>query len=355
MKYKDDWPAARERLCALWEGRNKSRPCLSIRAPRREQVKTGPPPPTTPEQKWLDPEWVLQDMEASLANHHWVGEAIPSYLLMAGWAVCYGSRVEFNLNTIWLEPGEVDFDNPPAFELDWENPYIERYVALYQAAVEFAGKDDFLVGKPCLLPASDLLPAFMGPELFLTALLDHREWIHAALDQIARCQVEGYKRFRQMAQRTHDFWYGNPGWMPMWGPEPYHSTQSDVSCMLSPASFEEFVEPELALYSRELGPMWYHLDGGDAQQHLPCLLSRPYMRIIQYVATPNEPPNGPGQLDLYRRIQAAGKIVHVTVQKEDVEPLARELDPALLCLQTHCASLEEAEQLLADAERWTAG
>ena len=76
------------------------------------------------------------------------------------------------------------------------------------------------------------------------------------------------------------------------------------------------------------------------------------MRVIQYVPTPSEPPNGPGQLDLYREIQAAGKIVHVQVAKEHVEPLVRALDPSLLMLDTRCESIDQGRELLAAARQW---
>ena len=66
------------------------------------------------------------------------------------------------------------------------------------------------------------------------------------------------------------------------------------------------------------------------------------------------PANGPEHMDLYRKIQAAGKIVHVALPSENVEPLARQLDPGRLCLHTACRSVREADELLAAAERWTA-
>ena len=64
--------------------------------------------------------------------------------------------------------------------------------------------------------------------------------------------------------------------------------------MLSPAMFDRFVVPELDVYGEDHGALWYHLDGGDARQHLPRLLSLPYLRVVQYVPAPFEPPNGPG-------------------------------------------------------------
>jgi hypothetical protein len=118
--------------------------------------------------------------------------------------------------------------------------------------------------------------------------------------------------------------------------------------------FDRFVLPELELYAREFGALWYHLDGGDARQHLPRLLSMPRLRVLQYTPAPFEPPNGPDHLDFYRRVQAAGKIVHISVDAKDVEPLARGLDPSLLMLHTSCRTEQEGRELLADAVRWTA-
>jgi hypothetical protein len=155
-----------------------------------------------------------------------------------------------------------------------------------------------------------------------------------------------------MRAQGHEYWYGNAGWMALWAPEPFLSTQSDVSCMLSPEMFDRFVVPELDVYGQAHNALWYHLDGGDAKQHLPRLLSLPYLRVIQYVPAPFEPPNGPGHLEMYQQIQAAGRIVHIQVPAENVESLVRELDPSLLMLDTWCASRADGEKLLEQSVKW---
>jgi hypothetical protein len=122
--------------------------------------------------------------------------------------------------------------------------------------------------------------------------------------------------------------------------------------MLSPEMFDRFVVPELDIHGGEHGALWYHLDGGNARQHLPRLLSLPYLRVVQYVPAPGEPPNGPGHLEMYRRIQEAGRIVHIHLPCGNIEPLLRELDPGLLMLQTRCPSREEGERVLEQSARW---
>ena len=352
MKYKPDWEDAQKRLTALWHHEVIDRPCIAVTAPNGRSV-VPPPGPSTPRQKWLDPDWVLADMVARLESIWWGGEAIPSYLLMGGWVQCLGGTPRFDMKTIWFDTIDVDFSSPSPFRYKDDDTWVKAYASLYDAVADFAGKDDFLVGRPCGLPANDLLSMLMGTELFLISLIDHPHWMREAIITGASEQLRIRLQLRDRIRGKHDFWYGNGGYMPFWGPEPFFSTQSDVSCMLSPSVFEEFVVCELDMYAEAFGPMWYHLDGADARQHLSRLLSLPYLRVVQYVPTPSEPPNGPGHLDLYREIQASGRIVHVRVPKEHVEPLVRGLNPALLMLQTNCDSVAGGEALLKAAKRWT--
>jgi hypothetical protein len=310
------------------------------------------PTPETPRQKWLDPDWVLADLSHRLESTWWGGESIPSYLLMGGWVLCLGGTPHFDMQTIWFDIQSVDFSGPSPFYYHAENEWVQAHAALYEAVVAFAGRDDFLVGKPTTLPANDLLSMLMGTDTFLLSLVDHPDWVRQAILTGAREQLRMRQLLQQGIRDKHEFWYGNAGWMPFWAPEPYVSTQSDVSCMLSPEMFDRFVLPELDICGEEFGAMWYHLDGRDARHHLPRLLSLPYMRVIQYVPTPGEPPNGPQHLDLYRQIQAAGRIVHIDAAREYVEPLYRELDPALLLVQTRCESVAEGLALLDAAAEW---
>ena len=351
MKYKPDWEDARKRLTALWNHEIIDRPCIAVTAPNGRSVAR-PPAPATPWQKWLDPDWVLGDMAARLESTWWGGEVLPSYLLMGGWTLCLGGTPRLEMRTIWFETIAVDFSTPPPFRYKNDDIWVEAHTRLYDAAADLAGKDDFSLGRPCALPANDILSMIMGAEAFLLGLKDHPEWMRDALVTAAREQCRVRLDLRSLIQDRHDFWYTNGGFMPFWAPEPFFSTQSDVSCMLSPEMFQKFIVPEFEILAEAFGSMWFHLDGRDAIHHLPLLLSLPYLRVMQYTPTPNEPPNGPGHLALYREIQAAGKIVHITASRECVEPLLRDLDPARLMLQTTCDSVAEGEALLEAAKRW---
>ena len=352
MKYKADWPEARRRLTAQWHRERLDRPCMAVMAPRPVEDPTAVPEPADDEARWLDPGYRVAVARQQMESTWWGGEAIPSSLLMAGWVSCLGGTPRFDPSTIWFQTREVDFARPSPFRHDAASPWVRKYRKLLFSLCDAAGRSDFLVGKPGGLPANDLLSMLMGTTDFLVALVDHPEWMADAILTGARDQLRVRQELQALVRERHEFWYGNAGWMPFWAPEPFISTQSDVSCMLSPYMFEQFVIPELEIYAEAFGSLWYHLDGGDARQHLSRLLSLPYLRVVQYVPAPGEPPNGPGHFDLYREIQKAGRIIHIQVPKEHVEPLLRELDPALLMLQTQCNDVAEGEALLEAAKHW---
>jgi hypothetical protein len=354
MQYKADWPEAQYRLTALWHGERLDRPCMAVMAPQPTMRPLAVPEPADDEARWLDPEYLLPAFRHKLETTWWGGEAAPSCLTMANWMACLGGTPQFAPDTIWFATQEVDFSRPSPFRHDPDSPWMHRYRTLLRALCAMAAEDNFLLGQPVGLPASDLLSMHMGTEAFMLGLMDHPEWMAEAVVTGARDQAQVQHELQAfMREAGHHYWYGNAGWMRFWAPEPFKVTQSDVSCMLSPEQFDQFVLPELEVYAEAFSALWYHLDGGDARQHLPRLLSLPYLRVIQYIPTPSEPPNGPAHLEMYQHIQAAGKIVHIDVPLSNVEPLVRSLDPALLMLQVWCASRDEGEQLLDHCVKWT--
>jgi len=347
MKYKADWPEAQRRLTALWHGERLDRPCVAVRAPQAVENPTPVPEPFDDEARWLDPAYRVAVVRQELESTWWGGELIPSSLLMAGWVICLGGTPRFAPETIWFETREVDFTLPSPFRHDANSIWMQKYRKLLLSMCELAGEDDFLLGSQLGLPANDLLSMHMGTQEFLIALIDHPEWMVKAILTGAGDQLRVCKEHQALLRaQGHKYCYGIAGWMPFWAPEPFVATQSDVSCMLSAEMYDRFVLPELELYGEGCGALWYHLDGGDARQHLPRLLSLPFLRVVQYTPTPHEPSNGPAHLEMYRQIQAAGKIVHIDLPWQHVEPLVRELDPSLLMLSTWCPSRSAGEQLL---------
>lgn len=301
----------------------------------------------------MDPSYRIAVVQRELASCWWGGEAIPSSLQMEGWLICLGGTPHFDSQTIWFKKRQVDFSQPSPFRHDGNGIWMSKYRTLLLAMCREARSNDFMLGSPLILPAHDLLSMLMGTEDFMFALQDDPLWMQQAILSGAQDQYRVWQELQElMRTQGHEYWYGNAGWMRFWAPEPFISSQSDVSCMLSPAMYERFMMPELEILGQLHGALWYHLDGGDARQHLPRLLSLPYLRVVQYTPAPSEPPNGPAHLEMYRLIQQAGKIVHIQLPAENIKPLLRELDPAQLMLDTYCPTSDEGEQLLKSCVKW---
>ena len=353
MTYWPGWDETKRRLTALWNGERLERPCISITAPMRVDDPTPEPVPPDDEARWLDPEYVIKLMRHNLESTWWGGESIPGMTGMANWVNCLGGTPRFAPRTIWFETRPVDFNRPSPFRHDPDNPWTAKHKKLLLALCAEAGRGAFMVGGVGGLPANDLLSMLMGTHEFLLALMDHPDWMAEAILVGAQDQVRTSQELQALIRDTgHEFWYGGAGWMPFWAPEPYCGTQSDVSCMLSPEQYDRFVLPEIELYAEMRGPIWYHLDGEDAKQHLPRLLSLPFLRVLQYTPTLMEPPNGPAHLEMYKQVQAAGKILHIEVPAKSIEPMIRELDPALLMLHTQTPSRDDGERLLQQCVEW---
>ena len=120
--------------------------------------------------------------------------------------------------------------------------------------------------------------------------------------------------------------------------------------MISESLFERFVMVEMDMLGDLYGRLWYHADG--CKRHLKTILSRLYMRAVQYTPSPQELPNGPAHMDFYRQVQRAGRCLDIEAPWENVEFLIRHLSPEGLALRTGAPTPDAAEELLHNARKW---
>ena len=343
LAYKHNWPEARERLEAFWSMDIIDRPCIAVPAPERSARKVAPAPDD--KTKWTDPDHVADRYDAGHEATYFGGEAMPNTSLMVGYAFSYGAPLHYAEQTIWQEPIIESWDARPALVLeedDWGWQQVQKVVARCLEVSE--GK--WMTGFPNIQQPNDHLSILRGPERFLLDTLDHPRELKRALRQLLGNWFAMSDRLHGTLSRTQE---GSITWLPVWCPWPKCWTmQSDVSCNLSPAMFEEFIAPELEEIAGALDGALYHLDGPMALQHLDRLLAIEGIHAIQWTpGTGNE--EGLAWLDLFKRIQAAGKGVVASLKYEEVETAVRELKPEGLFILTGAASPDEADALLGTA------
>ncbi len=349
LAYKHNWPEARERFEAFWQMEIIDRPCISVPAPLKPRRPT--PAPADYKTKWAAPEYVAQSYDAAHEATYFGGEAMPNTSLMAGYCVSYGAPLHYAEQTIWQEPIIDSWDNPPSLEFDENAPGWQRCWQVAQRCLEVS-EGKWMTGVPNLSQPNDHIALLRESGRFCMDLIDHPNEIKAGMRKLLDNWFVMHDRLSTMLSKTQE---GSITWLPVWCPWPRSMTlQSDISCMMSPAMFEEFIAPELEEMADRLDGAIYHLDGPDALHHLDRLLAVDGLHAIQWTPGTGQ-ADGLAWLDLYKRIQAGGKGVVASLKYDEVETAVRELKPEGLFIMTNASSPDAAEALLARAEEITKG
>jgi 5-methyltetrahydrofolate--homocysteine methyltransferase len=115
--------------------------------------------------------------------------------------------------------------------------------------------------------------------------------------------------------------------------------------MIGPAMFRCWVLPALEEEAALVGHAYYHWDGPDAVKHLPDLAASKGLHTLSYV-----PGGGRGQpveyIELYKRVQALGKAVHVWGTPNELKKMHKELRPEKTMYSSTVASIAEADELV---------
>jgi len=85
-----------------------------------------------------------------------------------------------------------------------------------------------------------------------------------------------------------------------------HVPSNDFSCMISQELFEALFVPGIICECRHMDRCIYHLDGPEALRFLDMILAIPEIDAIQWVPGASQ-DHWSDWIDVYRRIQAAGK------------------------------------------------
>jgi hypothetical protein len=116
--------------------------------------------------------------------------------------------------------------------------------------------------------------------------------------------------------------------------------------------FRELFLPAIERQTRFLDWSIYHVDGVEAFAHVDALCELPRLHALQILPGAGRP--GPlHYLDVLKKVQAAGKNLHVSFPPEEVKPALERLSARGLMICTWCRTEAEARQVLRDAEKWS--
>lgn len=349
-----DWRRRIERQDAFWDRHVLDRPVVWMTTPAPALRTPWPAPRAWPtlRDRWLDAEWQADLALARALNTDWWGDALPTAWPNLGpevFSAWFGAPLEFSQDSSWSVPTLDDWAKADAFRFDPDNPYWRALEAMTGALLE-RGRGVFYTGLTDLHPGADAIAAFRDPEVLAVDLLDRPDEVRRLLRRV----TDGFFAvFDRCSGRLEAAGQPSFNWTRITSTRRHYCPSNDFSCMISKAMFDDFFLPGLAEECRHLGASLYHLDGPGAIRHLDSLLAIPELTAVQWVPGAGKGP-ATRWLDLYRRIQAAGKAVQVLdVTVPEVATVIEALDPRGVWLDVvGVRDADEARAVLRQVERW---
>lgn len=343
MKYKKNWEEAKVKWGNYWKQQNTGRPlmCVIARKPEVEKFSGGKPVEggckdiicqglfyNLPEKlKWKSMEDKYQNAEQIVGRyrhfcetHEFLGESFPNLNVDFGpgsLAAYLGSDISFKEDTIWFHPCIEDWDEAPAFRFDSENPWFQKHLALVKRCRELAG-DDFYVDMPDLMENLDVLASLKNAQELLCDMLEDPDSIKERVRQMDDIYYEYYDRFYDTIKDTEG---GNAYTVfQIWGPGRTVKLQCDLSAMISPDYFRDFVQESLRRQAQGADQVLYHLDGPQAIRHLDALMEIEEIDALQWTSGDAGPDGTLEEWDaIYDKARAAGKSLWIKVYSGEFE------------------------------------
>jgi hypothetical protein len=317
---KPDYEVVKKRYEAFWECEIVDRALVCLPIPAAEQQPVPQKTYATEEERWTDVEFRSERLAAELRNVQYLGDALPIAWpnmgpeIFSAWCGC---GYNYGKHTTWSDPCILDWDS------DAEKAVFDMNHELFKLTDRFTdrllelGRGNFIVGLTDFHPGGDHLAALRDPANLAIDMIDNLDWVKKKLTS---SYPEYYRAYNHFYEKLRAADMPITSWAALIHEGKYYIPSNDFSCMIGDDMFHEVFLPgiveECSFYDRSL----YHLDGPGALRYLDTLLAIDGLNAIQWV--PGAGNEGFGKwIDVYKRIQAAGKGMQITSLTVDDLPL----------------------------------
>jgi hypothetical protein len=252
--------------------------------------------------------------------------------------------------TGWHDPlltGPDGFDIR-SLRLDEKHPaYTYHFAVLARAMRETTGKSFPSMGA--FYHGGDTLAALRGTEQLLIDCIERPDVVRDAEDWLMDMWFDFYNRTYAAVDGARQ---GSACWMGVWAPGRTYTVSNDFSYNISTSMFCDMFLPAIERQTRFLDYSIYHVDGVGAFRHVDVLCELPRLHALQILPGTGQ-PSPLHFLDVLRKVQAAGKNLHISIAPEEVGQALSLLSARGLYISTRAESQTAAEELLRQVEVWS--
>jgi hypothetical protein len=279
--YKTDFEQVAQRWSDFWNGTNKQ-PLVGAVIPKKTGKITPHPDYAAGADGNFEP--VIDQICAWAESHEFIGDIMPFYYLEFAadhFSALLGADLEF-INK------EQKGGWPVAFidDINQTNLTFQKSGKWWERTVEFAEKlkerlgGEILIASPSLVGNLDAVVACREANELLMDLVMSPEGVKRAVEQVDVAFKEIVAAFHELFEYDK---YGSITRHGMYSPGCVNVLQCDMSTMIGPEMFQEFVVPSLKKEAALLDHCEYHLDGeGAALNHLDTLIELDFIDTIQW-------------------------------------------------------------------------
>ena len=354
MFLRDDWDKIRSRYVAYWQGELVDRCVFSAIAPKEPNASFVYP--EIPEERvrwWTDGEYILEKNLEVFEKQYFAGDAYPIINLNLGAAGHAGffEGADYSLTannpTVWFQPSLQNLDD---LRFD-ENSLLYRKTIENARFLASESRGRFVVSVPDCSGDMDALSLLRGSEQLLVDMVEDPEAVKLALSKIHEVWEHMVDVVLPVLSIANDG--GNAiGWLRVFAPGRHMQLQADMSVMISPDQFKEFIVPEFVRACAVQDYPLYHLDGQEQLRHLEHLLSVPGLAAIQWTPVAGQPPTS-AFLPQLKYIQQRGKRLVLLIRPDEIETVMATLSSKGLYLSVYVENQEEADYTVKLVEKYT--
>lgn len=357
LLYKPDWEETKERFKKWWTGEYFGRCAMAVYAPISDRRNLKEPPlPEKTEDRWLDFDYLIRLNEYRMRTTFYGGEAFPLWTPgYPGWdfiPTYLGCRVTLSETTGWLDPiiseGDLKDHDYNKIKIAPDSKWWLFAIKMHTFAAQQT-KGKALAGIQAIGGCGDTLAGIRGSGKLLLDVIDAPEYVRKFDQYLMKMWMEVYEKFYQIIKDATE---GSTCWFNLWSPGKFYCAHNDFSYMISPEMFKEIFLPSLEMQTNYLDHTVYHVDGIGAFAHVDALCELPHLQAIQILPGAGK-PSPLHYMDVLKKVQKAGKNLHISIPPEEVEIALSELSAKGLFVATSCATEAEAHMLLEQAKKWS--